>query len=102
MIAPVAANPDFRRLWAAQAVSGFGARITRDGLPMMAVMALAATPAQLGLLGALGSGPALIVGRLRRGGRRAGREPAPNHPARRHAWPRGRHLPGGRRRWPAR
>jgi predicted MFS family arabinose efflux permease len=62
MTLPVTANPDFRRLWAAQAVSGFGARITRDGLPMMAVMGLAATPAQLGLLGALGSGPALIVG----------------------------------------
>ena len=62
MTAPVISNPDFRRLWAAQAVSDFGARITRDGLPMMAVMGLAATPGQLGLLGALASGPALIVG----------------------------------------
>lgn len=57
-----AANADFRKLWAAQAVSGFGARITRDGLPMMAVMGLAATPSQLGLLAALSSGPSLIVG----------------------------------------
>jgi len=35
---------DFLRLWAAQTVSDFGARITRDGLPMMAVVALAALP----------------------------------------------------------
>jgi hypothetical protein len=43
-------------------VSDFGARITRDGLPMMAVMALAATPVQLGLLAALASASGLIVG----------------------------------------
>jgi predicted MFS family arabinose efflux permease len=53
---------DFLRLWAAQTVSDFGARITRDGLPMMAVMGLAASPAQLGLLSALSSGPSLLVG----------------------------------------
>jgi predicted MFS family arabinose efflux permease len=53
---------DFRRLWAAQSVSDFGARITREGLPMMAVTTLAATPAQLGLLAALANGPAVVVG----------------------------------------
>ena len=53
---------DFLRLWAAQTVSDFGARITREGLPMMAVMALAATPGQLGLLAALAYGPGLLVG----------------------------------------
>lgn len=53
---------DFRRLWAAQSVSDFGARITREGLAMMAVMSLAATPAQLGLLSALANGPAVVVG----------------------------------------
>jgi MFS family permease len=53
---------DFLRLWAAQSVSDFGARITREGLPMMAVMGLAASPAQLGVLYAMSSGPALIVG----------------------------------------
>jgi len=58
----VAANPDFRKLWAAQAVSGFGARITREGLPMMAVIGLAASPGQLGVLAALSTAPALIVG----------------------------------------
>jgi hypothetical protein len=53
---------DFLHLWGAQTVSDFGAWITRTGLPMMAVMGLAATPAQLGLLSALVSGPALLVG----------------------------------------
>ena len=33
----------FRKLWAAQAVSAFGARITREGLPIMAVTTLGAT-----------------------------------------------------------
>jgi len=37
---------DFLRLWAAQTVSDFGARITREGLPMMAVMGLSASPAR--------------------------------------------------------
>jgi predicted MFS family arabinose efflux permease len=59
---PLWRQGDFLRLWAAQTVSDFGARITREGLPMMAVMALAATPSQLGLLYALSSGPALVVG----------------------------------------
>lgn len=53
---------DFLRLWAAQTVSDFGARITREGLPMMAVINLAASPVELGLLSALANGPALLVG----------------------------------------
>jgi MFS family permease len=59
---PLWRHGDFLRLWTAQTVSDFGARITRDGLPMMAVLGLAATPGQLGLLYALSSGPALLVG----------------------------------------
>jgi Transmembrane secretion effector len=59
---PLWRQRDFLRLWAAQSVSDFGARITREGLPMMAVLGLAASPAQLGLLYALSSGPALLVG----------------------------------------
>lgn len=59
---PLWRQGDFLRLWAAQTVSDFGARITREGLPMMAVLGLAATPGQLGLLYALSSGPALLVG----------------------------------------
>ena len=59
---PLRRHADFLRLWAAQTVSDCGARITREGLPMMAVLGLAATPAQLGVLSALSSGPALLVG----------------------------------------
>jgi predicted MFS family arabinose efflux permease len=59
---PLWRQGDFLRLWSAQTVSDFGARITREGLPMMAVMGLAATPSQLGLLAALASAAALIVG----------------------------------------
>jgi predicted MFS family arabinose efflux permease len=59
---PLWRQSDFLRLWSAQTVSDFGARITREGLPMMAVIGLAATPSQLGLLAALASGAALIVG----------------------------------------
>jgi predicted MFS family arabinose efflux permease len=55
-------HADFLRLWAAQAVSAFGSRITREGLPLAAVLTLDATPAQLGLLAALGYGPGLVVG----------------------------------------
>lgn len=57
-------HPDFMRLWSAQAVSAFGARITREGLPLAAVMTLDATPAQLGVLAALSMGPGLVVGLL--------------------------------------
>lgn len=57
-------HADFMKLWTAQTVSAFGARITREGLPMAAVMTLDATPAQLGVLAALSMGPGLVVGLL--------------------------------------
>ncbi len=53
---------DFVRLWLAQGVSAFGARITREGLPIAAVLSLGASPAQVGLLAAISHGPALVVG----------------------------------------
>ena len=37
---PLWRERDFLRLWAAQSVSDFGARITREGLPIMAVVVL--------------------------------------------------------------
>jgi predicted MFS family arabinose efflux permease len=55
-------DPDFVRLWSAQAVSAFGTRITREGLPIAAVLTLGASPADVGLLSALSNGPALVVG----------------------------------------
>lgn len=72
MLAPVAAqgpvtlwrHRDFLKLWTAQTVSSFGARITREGLPFAAVMGLGASPAQVGLLAAMSMGPSLLVGLL--------------------------------------
>lgn len=67
-IAPVEAtsnlrqNSDFTRLWAAQAVSAFGSRITREGLPYIAVLTMSATPAQMGYLAAAGAVPVLLFG----------------------------------------
>ena len=49
-------DPDLVRLWLAQSISAFGARITREGLPILAVTSLAAAPAALGVLAAIGSG----------------------------------------------
>jgi hypothetical protein len=59
---PLWRHGDFLKLWAAQTVSDFGARITREGLPLAAVLTIRATPAQLGLLAALTLGPSLVVG----------------------------------------
>ncbi|MGI8587676.1 MAG: MFS transporter [Chloroflexia bacterium] len=55
-------HPDFMKLWAGQAISEFGSRITRDGLPLAAVISLHATPGEMGLLFAIGSAPVLLVG----------------------------------------
>ncbi|WP_293406900.1 MFS transporter [Phenylobacterium sp.] len=51
----------FQRLWAAQAISAFGARITREGLPIMAVITLGAQASTLGPLAAVASGAALLA-----------------------------------------
>ncbi|MFN3513625.1 MAG: MFS transporter [Phenylobacterium sp.] len=56
------AERDFARLWAAQAVSAFGARITREGLPIVAVVGLSASPAALGALAAVSGAAALVAG----------------------------------------
>ncbi|MCE3290311.1 MAG: transporter [Caulobacter sp.] len=53
---------DFLKLWAAQAVSAFGSRITREGLPIAAIFSLDAKPAELGVLAALSLGPGVILG----------------------------------------
>jgi MFS family permease len=52
----------FMRLWAAQTVSSFGARITREGLAFASVLTIDARPWQLGILAALALGPGLLVG----------------------------------------
>lgn len=55
-------NSDFIRLWIAQTVSGFGARITREAFPLAAVLTLGARPAQLGLLAAVANAPQIFMG----------------------------------------
>ena len=50
------------KLWAGQTVSMFGSGITALALPLTAVGLLEATPAQMGLLTALGALPALALG----------------------------------------
>ena len=52
----------FLRLWAAQTVSSFGARIAREGFAMTAILSIDARPAQLGVLAALTLAPQVFVG----------------------------------------
>jgi MFS family permease len=55
---------DFMCLWAGQTASQFGSTMTREALPYTAILALHATPMQMGLLGAAGAAPLLIFGLL--------------------------------------
>jgi len=57
-------HADFLKLWSAQTISAFGARISREGLPLAAVLTLQAGPGALGVLAALSRGSGLIVGLL--------------------------------------
>jgi MFS family permease len=54
-------QPEFMKLWIGQTISEFGSRITRDAIPLVAVITLAATPAQMGVLTAIGSLPILFL-----------------------------------------
>lgn len=67
---------DFLRLWAAQSVSDFGARIAREGLPITAVLTLSAGPGALGVLAAV-RGAAVLVVSLAAGGFVDGRRRRP-------------------------
>ena len=53
---------DFRQLWAAETVSQFGTQVTQLALPIVAVTVLAATPFEMGVLGALETAAFLVVG----------------------------------------
>lgn len=52
----------FFRLWAAETVSLTGAQITQFALPLIAVITLAATPMEMGVLVAAGSAASLVLG----------------------------------------
>lgn len=55
-------HPDFLTLWAGQAVSQIGSQVSFLALPLVAALALDASPLEMGLLTAAGAMPALIVG----------------------------------------
>ena len=55
-------NPAFMRLWLAQVLSNAGTQITTIAFPLTAVLALNATPTQMGLLGIAGSLPNFLFG----------------------------------------
>jgi MFS family permease len=57
-------HPDFLKLWTGQTISQLGSRITRDGLPLAAVLVLGATPDQMGYLTAVGAAATLLFGLL--------------------------------------
>ena len=50
------------RLWVGQTISSFGSMMTRDVLPLTAIIVLRATPLQMGLFVAAASLPVLIFG----------------------------------------
>lgn len=55
-------NRDFVKLWVGQAVSQIGSRLTREGLPLGAVIALGASPIQMGWLEVVGTLPVTVLG----------------------------------------
>ena len=55
-------QPDFLKLCVGQPVSALCSRITRDGLPLVAVLVLAASPGQMGALAASASMPGHTIG----------------------------------------
>jgi MFS family permease len=57
-------DADFLKLWGGQAVSQFGSQITMLALPLLAVLALGATPAQMDILVAAETAPFLLAGLL--------------------------------------
>ena len=61
---PLWRHAGFNRLWAAQILSGFGNRITRTALPIIAVMILDAGPSETAMLTAISLAPAILAGLL--------------------------------------
>jgi predicted MFS family arabinose efflux permease len=55
-------DPEFRKLFAGQAISQIGSRISREGIPLTAFLMLAASPMQMGLLSGVSAGAVLLLG----------------------------------------
>lgn len=54
-------HADFRRLWAAQAISAYGSRITRTALPIVAISALGQSESVVGALTAAQLAPGVVL-----------------------------------------
>ena len=54
-------HPDFMKLWAGETVSLFGTRMGDVAISFAAVIALKATPFQIGILAAAGTVPTLVL-----------------------------------------
>ena len=57
----LARHPDFRKVWLGETVSQFGGQITYLAIPLAAALLLGASPAEMGLLGAMGLLPYLLM-----------------------------------------
>ena len=55
-------NTDFVKLWSAQTISGLGSAVSFLALPLIAASLLNATPFQMGVLAAVRTLPALLLG----------------------------------------
>src|SRR5215208_1430230 len=60
-VVPLHRDPAFRRFWAASTVSVFGDQVSALAIPLIAVLALDASPAQLGVLTSLAWLPHLLL-----------------------------------------
>ncbi|MBC7924017.1 MAG: MFS transporter, partial [Bryobacteraceae bacterium] len=60
MSAPL--DREFLKLWIGQTISEIGSRISREGLPLTAVLVLGASATQMGILAATGSASVLVFG----------------------------------------
>jgi MFS family permease len=54
-------HANFLKLWSAETISVFGSQVTQLALPLTAVIILGATPAQMGILGAIEMAPFLFI-----------------------------------------
>lgn len=57
-------QPDFLKLWAGQAISEIGSRISRTAVPLTAVLMLGASELQMGLLNGASAASVLVFGLL--------------------------------------
>lgn len=55
-------QPDFLKLWAGQAISEIGSRISRTAVPLTAVLVLGASEFQMGILSGAGAATVLLFG----------------------------------------